>query len=134
MWYKSDKQELDWLNPNLDKRLRTIIYAIDGYSQQHFNKEVIITDIHREREEQIKIYNDRGITENIPRSVHEFWRGVDLRSRIYNKNELRRLCKFINTSFKYTGNKKSAILHKIGDGRFHFHIQVDSDGETILAA
>ena len=134
MLFKTDKQEIDWINSKLDPRLRTIIYAADGFSRQHFGKEVVITDIHRLRDEQIQIYNDRGILNinNSPISVHEVWRGIDLRSSIYDITERRRLIDFLDKRFEYTCDKKTAIIHKIGDGRFHFHIQVDMDGETIL--
>lgn len=132
MEFKSVRQKIEFFDEKLDNRLKTIIYAIDGYSVYHFRKSFIITDVHRQREETIKIYNSRGIFDKIPTSVHEYWRGVDGRASIYTTKELRQLCKFINHSFEYTGKHKSAIVHKIGDGAFHFHIQTDSDGETIL--
>lgn len=116
----------------LDWRVRTIVYAIEGYVQSHYGIGVTITEVCRSEQENKELYERKGI-KLASTSVHSFWRAVDIRSWDFEPEQLREICQFINRSFEYTGERKTAIVHKVGDGAFHFHIQVDVDGETILS-
>jgi len=131
MKFKTEKQHNEFFNPLLDKRLRVITYAIDGFSRQHYSIEAWVTEVFRSPEDNTVLYTSRGFTE-VPLSTHSFWRAIDLRTFIYTEEQLDKLAAFINESFEYTGMKQSALVHKVGDGVKHFHIQVDVDGETII--
>ncbi len=128
MKFKTGRQRREFDDVLLDSRLRVMAYALDGFSRRSFSKEILVTDVFRTGSEQRRYY--KGV--DVPVSVHQHWRGVDLRSWLFTLEEQRVLCRFINGSFVYSGGRKSAVAHRVGDGAWHFHLQVDWDGETVL--
>lgn len=132
--FKTKRQEEDWREGHIDNRLLIIAYAVYGFVSCHYGINITITDIFRTRHEQIAIYKTRGITDEalIPTSTHEVWRAIDLRSSVFTKKQLEAIRDFINESFSYVGEKKVALLHKIGKGVYHFHLQVDPTRQTII--
>lgn len=80
---------------------------------------IVITHILRTEEQQRKFYprNPRK------KSVHQYWRGVDIRTRGLDKDLLRYAIERINYQFPYgKGKVKTCVHHDIGKGD-HLHIQ-----------
>ena len=112
------------------KRLQIIVYALDAYVKHRYKKEIMVTSIFRTQEEQDEIYGHlAGYKESPWKSVHQYWRGVDVRLSNFSKEEIKDILMFLNKSFEYTGRYETAIKHDIGYGS-HIHIQVDMDGVT----
>lgn len=94
----------------LDKNPELVIIALSF--AYYFNEtEIIITSIHRPKNK---------------KSVHAYWRGIDLRSRNLNQNKLSFFVDFINRIYPYKKGKiKTAIVHDSGKGE-HIHLQTKS--------
>ncbi len=126
--FKSDRVLQEWDSPYLSQKLKNIILILATYSWYIFEKKIIITSIFRTQEEQDKYYSTNENYKKKPwKSVHQLWRGVDLRSYIYTDVEIQSLLKITNT-IPYDlnrPNKKTAIYHNVGVGD-HLHIQIVS--------
>ena len=111
----------------LPARLRHILYYADGVSRSLTpSKEVVVTCLLRTRAEQESLYEwavRSGIYDgfdSVPNSVHQYWRGADIRIWIYKDWETEFLVESINKYFKYgRGNLNTAVLKKD-----HIHLQV----------
>ena len=114
--FKTLRIESHWLQVHPD--IRKILYWLSGYLQQTQGIDVMVTDLIRTREEQRALYPD----EPDKRSVHEFWRGADIRSE--DIEDPKALESYINYTWPYgKGRIKTAIHHDVGRGD-HIHIQV----------
>lgn len=126
MRFKTYRQSDEWESKNLNERLRNIILCLDYFSVAKFGKEIVITDIYRTQEEQDEIYKKHPNYKKKPwKSVHQFWRGIDIRSSIFEKEEINELL-FVLNRIPYDpkrSKKKTAQVHTVGKG-LHFHIQV----------
>ena len=80
----------------------------------------------RTQEEQDSIYGNNSNYQNKPwKSVHQFWRGVDLRNNDMKPGMADDLAEVLN-KIPYDESrpeKKSCIVHDVGRGD-HIHIQV----------
>lgn len=121
MIFKTTKLHDQWIKlKDKNKFLYDMVCDIAEYSKTNFNKSVVVTDIFRTEQEQIKLY---GYARP---SVHMHWRGLDLRSWIYNESEIKQLLEYINYKYLYDEHRphiKCAIHHKISGGAEHFHLQ-----------
>jgi hypothetical protein len=109
--YKEERQRQEFETEGMvDNRLKIILYALGAFVNCRFHKALIITGLVRYEEEQRAIYpNDPAKI-----SVHQDkpCRGADAS------------VKFLNSSFEYSGQYKTALIHDVGQGR-HLHIQVN---------
>lgn len=124
MRFKTGRQKAEWTSDKVDPRLRAMILAVEGYCRWQRLPgqrllEPTLTDLWRSREEQRALYPENPNK----RSVHEFWRGGDLRSRNWTQEQVKELEGWIQKTFEYGGRFKSARYHTIGRG-FHIHLQV----------
>jgi hypothetical protein len=124
--FKTQRQAVEWHDERLDKRLRIILYALAGYVFDKFQKFLVITEIFRTSDEQKEIYKGQPKMAGVV-SVHEVWRGADVRTHNFTSAEVMDLLGFLNDNFEYDG-KSTAIDHDVQG--YHIHIQVDSDGVT----
>lgn len=107
----------------LHPRLRLMVFALTGFADYHFGRDIIITHILRTQEEQDAFYGNDPRYEAAPwKSVHQFGRGVDIRSTSFTRDEIGRMVDFINLNFPYGGGKSAALQHNIGSGA-HIHLQ-----------
>lgn len=123
--FKTRRIEEEWSSGALSHKLTQIIGVIAIYSKIKFKKNIVITGIYREQKEQDEIYGNLEEYKNNPwRSVHQFWRGVDLRSSIYTNKEITDLVNFVNNIPYDTSrpNKKTCTYHNVGSGD-HIHVQ-----------
>ena len=128
MRYKTVKQENEFNGDALDNRLRMILYAMDGYSKTEFGVDLYITEVIRTHEENIRIYVERGVPEaEVKASVHQYGRGADCRAWILESEQASQLVRWTNKNFKYKGRPATALLHKVGNGMNHIHVQVDNE-------
>ena len=125
MKFKSDKIEADFSSSNVSWKLKEMIRAGDKYAQIEFGKELVITDLLRTQESQDRIYKDNPNYHVKPwKSVHQYGRGCDIRTRNLDPKEIEKLTNFFNL-FQYDKNrpdKKSCLVHDVGSGH-HFHVQ-----------
>lgn len=78
--------------------------------------QLTITNIFRTNKQQRKLYPGQPFL----RSVHEYWRGVDVRIR----KDSNKGVDFINAAIPYgKPGLKTALIHDIGHGN-HVHLQV----------
>ena len=107
---------------NMD--LYNILGELDVYAHEKYKKNIIITMIYRTAAEQDHLYrNSAKYAKKKFKSPHQFWHGVDIRSRTFTEAEIKHLVTWMNKKFK-KGNyyKWVAKCHDIGSG-MHFHIQ-----------
>lgn len=114
--FKTERQEKEF--SQLDSRIKAIVFESANYAET-IGEDVTVTECKRTREEQRKLYPD----EPNKRSVHEFFRGVDLRVWDWKKENINKLKKRINKYWPYGRGKKACLVHNVGRGK-HFHIQV----------
>jgi len=100
-----------------------IICYFDRLSVDLYNKNICVTDLFRSEDEHREICRKKGVDFYL--SVHMFGRGADIRSWQYSKEEAEYLRDMINLNWihGYDGYQV-CILHKLGNGAYHFHLQV----------
>lgn len=102
------KDEFWQVNP----MVRLILCDVDVYSQQHFNKEIVVTDMMRTLD-----------PSNPKPQPHAYGNAADLRSFIYTESELVEMKFYINQKYPYqTAGKDTFLVHDVGKGR-HIHLQ-----------
>lgn len=108
-----------------NKLLHDLIFDLAEYIKSSFSKELIITMIDRTEAEQEAIYkNDARYKEKPFKSPHQFWHAVDIRSKVFSKEEIKKIEDYLNTKYNPTNYYKwTARNHVVGQGAEHFHIQ-----------
>ncbi len=125
--FKTNRQMNEFQDDKLNEKVKNIAVLLAFYSWNFFNKRLIITDILRTHQEQNHVYRDSAKYKKKPwRSVHEFWRGVDIRSHGLTDKEIKILVTIANTIEydKNRPNKKTCLYHSVGKGGKHIHLQV----------
>ncbi len=108
----------------LSSGLRLIVFALAGFADYHFGKDVVITHILRSQAQQDEFYRENPRYKGKPwKSVHQLGRGIDIRSSLFNRGEIDRIIGYLNLHFLYGGGKPTALYHNIGRGA-HLHLQV----------
>lgn len=121
--FKTPRIELEYQSDLLDPKLKSLIKVLSVFSRHQFNKNIVLTDIYRTQDEQDDLYKDSTDYQKHPwKSVHQFWRGVDVRTTSYDSNEKVEILEFMN-KFTYSNDRKTLIFHNAGHGE-HFHMQV----------
>ncbi len=114
--FKEHELAAFWNSPLLDSRLKFIIYALAGFTIEEFGKAVTITSIYRKGDA----------------SIHGYWRAIDIRSFIYEEEEIISIIKFLNGGIIYGKEPfKTALYHNVGQGP-HIHIQVSHNTYTVV--
>lgn len=104
--------------------LKSLILDLDKYAYDRYQKNLVITMIYRTNEEQDNIYkDDERYKKKKFKSPHQFFQGVDIRSSIFNEDEIKDLVNYLNTRYNDSNYYKyTAKCHNVGLGD-HFHIQ-----------
>jgi hypothetical protein len=117
--FKTPQEKEDFNNPRLDNRLKFIVYALDGFVQHNFLKDITITSIWRPKT------TDSG--------VHEANRGVDIRTMYFTESEIAQILEFLSQveyGLSSSGQPlKTAIYHDVGQGK-HLHLQCSNSNLT----
>ena len=125
MKFKNDRLRKEWESDDLNVDLRRMVLCIEQMLLSKYRYEPTITSIFRTQEEQDNYYGDREDYQKKPwQSVHQFWRGVDLRNRDMSKEMIDDIV-FLNGIFIYDEtrpHKRCIISHDIGKGD-HIHCQ-----------
>lgn len=116
----------------LDPDLKILLLYADLYTRKNFNKECVITEILRTRQEQVNLYKNKPkyigkLEDEIPHSVHEYGRGGDLRTSHLEYFQKIELLEALNSIPYGKGRFQTAIYHDIGTGE-HIHVQVKYNG------
>ncbi len=117
--FKSERLLQEWNSRELDTRMRAILLALAEYIERNYNKGLVVTSIHRTTAEQKSIYGQ----DTTRVSPHQFWRAIDIRTWIYDANEVTGILAFLNKWWPRSDSKPLAIYHDVGRGA-HIHIQV----------
>ena len=123
MKFKDSRVETEWkYSSEISSRVKKIAEIFVGYVQLNFNKDAVITHILRTEMEQTEFYKDDQKFKISPwKSVHQFGRGIDFRSRDFTPDELKKIEAFMNL-IDYSKDKKTCTIHNIGQG-MHIHLQ-----------
>jgi len=73
LFFKTNREQEEFNDPRLDKRVRIIVLALNGEMEQRFGLSLIVSGVNRTRKEQISYYG------YFKPSSHFYWRAVDLR-------------------------------------------------------
>jgi len=119
--FKSQRISDEWQDNRLNPLLRIIVLAAAYWHFRNTTIPAVLTGLLRTREEQQAIYP----SEPNRRSVHEYWRGADLRTTHINilAPEWR---DWINSIFPYNGSNPAimtALVHQVGTHGEHLHLQ-----------
>jgi len=108
-----------------NKPLLKLVLDLYKWVDKELSKDVILTMIFRTPKEQDYLYRNSGRYKNKPfKSPHQFWHGLDIRSRVYTDDERSRITTYLNNKYDSSNYYKwTAKVHKVGNGAFHFHIQ-----------
>lgn len=111
-----------------NRELHDLLFDLAEYVKFAFKKETIITMIGRTQEEQDEIYkNDAKYKEKKFVSPHMIGMAVDIRSKIFTPEEIKRIEDYLNSKYNTSNTFKwTARNHKVGNGAEHFHIQFKS--------
>lgn len=121
--FKTKKEEIEYAklgghNPTL----KALIVDVGEFTQLMYGKPVVITSIFRYPEEQAELYKQSQV--KVTKSAHTAWRAVDLRSRTFTPEEIKRICEYLNLKYKNANGKPVAFCHKIDGNAEHFHLQL----------
>jgi len=120
--FKTKRIAKEYLSPDLSDDLLSIICILSAYCQLEFKKDITITGIYRTQEEQEKIYSKNKQFKKAPwYSVHQFWRGMDIRSKNFTKKECDKIVLFLNM-ITYDTIHNTVVYHDVGLAK-HFHLQ-----------
>lgn len=121
--FKTKRIAKEFDDPKLSDDLLSLLYILNAFCGLQFKKDITITDLFRTQEEQDNIYNDY---ESYKRkkwySVHQFWRGADIRSRDFTKLEIDEILQFMNL-ITYDSKHSTMLCHKVSGGAYHLHLQ-----------
>ena len=113
---KKIKDEWDLLDTQ-KPYMKGIVEEAVALADKQFDMDLTITHILRDRDTQLRFYPKHPNR----RSVHEFWRGIDIRSRDLTTDEIDSIVSHINGTYPYRGGKFTAMHHDIKGP--HIHIQ-----------
>lgn len=108
-------------SPCITSRLRKVISDLDDYVTNKLHKDLIITSLCRTEQEQREILAQMGV--EYYASVHMFGRGADCIINRGTVKEYEDVVTYINSTYPYPNNKKTALYHKVGSGSWHLHLQ-----------
>lgn len=107
--------------------LLAVLAVAERESVRLTGKSIVVTMIQRDSAEQEALLALRRAQGDAAaaagtRSVHELWRGADLRSWIYTEGQRNELCAALNQRFIYGGRLLVAAFHGRGSAA-HLHLQ-----------
>lgn len=105
--------------------LAQVVWDLQDFVADNFNKDVIITHLYRTKQQQQKFYGKK----TKKKSPHQSWGAIDIRDFIYTKEEINAMVEFLRFYDKWNHYKiirssksRTVLRHNIGHG-MHFHIQ-----------
>lgn len=124
--------------------LRYMLEWLDAKTKEKYGREITITCLQRTRAETLAIYagqvnpaTGRNYEPaDVPLSCHETTpcRAADIRARDFTPEQCEEIRKMLIDAWVY-GYKRPAkqvcVLHKIGDGAIHFHVQCSVETHCI---
>ena len=112
------KHKTDKTKPEFWKMWKVLQYAVMDmalYTKLEFDEQIVITSIFRD------------IVEGRKLSVHNFWRGIDIRSRNFTKPQIDAILDYVNKRWVYDPSRpilKVIQYHCVAGSAWHFHVQV----------
>lgn len=118
---RNESEELLIQNP----RLFELLHCLNIFVELEMGKTIMVTSIYRSQEEQDSLYKEVPLEKRPKRSPHQDWKAVDLRSKDFTDQEIKRIVAFCN-QFKYqNGTRVTALYHTIAGNVNHLHIQYE---------
>jgi len=124
--FKTSRQEDEYKKlQSKNIYLYNLIQDVAKYIQDNFKKTLVITMVDRTNAEQAEIYKDDPKYKTKPfKSPHQFAQAVDIRSKIFTADEIKKIENYINNKYNSTNFWSwTAKDHTVGTGAEHFHIQ-----------
>jgi len=119
--FKTTAIAKQFVDPKLSDRLLSLIYIIQAYCWLQWKKNITITELFRTQAEQDYIY--RKVKGYNKKSVHQFWRGCDIRTiGVFSNKQAKEIETFLNMIY-YDSKHNTAKFHDVGMGK-HIHAQV----------
>lgn len=116
---KDEKDEFAQLEKH-NPALKALLVDAGEFTMLMYNKPIVITSIFRDMTEQSELYKHSA--HKVPVSPHMSWEAADLRSRTFTKEEIDRICEYLNLKYSNKNGKKVAFCHSIDGNAEHFHI------------
>ena len=132
MIFKTDRIREEFAELTLGGRnpaLAAVMLYADHASELIANRAACVTSIFRTRDEQRAICDRLEIAPY--RSVHEFWRGFDLRRRDYTDEEAQAIVAMVTSVFSYGGSLKVLSAKPHGTSA-HFHGQAPTGSRWVM--
>lgn len=130
MIFKTLRQEQEWAQAvAAGYMIVPVVTFAAETSLRLFGKQVVITEILRTDAEQRALLAGLRPPVEYYATVHSSWRGADIRSRDYTRDEIGILRAAINKRFEYGRGKEVALFHDMGAGA-HFHLQAPAQFGT----
>lgn len=121
MKFKKIELEGQWLRMvRMEAMLVPVVCYAAELSSTVLGVEPVVTSVYRSEADHAALLARLG-RDYYP-SVHMFWRGLDLRSWVYEQDEIDMLVGSLNQRFKYGRGKRVAVYHDVGAGA-HLHLQ-----------
>lgn len=108
-----------------NRPLAKLMIDLYRYIAREMGQDTVMTMIFRSQDEQDAIYRNNPRYEARPfTSPHQYWQAIDIRSTIFDDDEIAQIEQYLNDKYNGTNYYKwTAKNHKVGDGAYHFHIQ-----------
>jgi hypothetical protein len=109
----------------VNRPLYDMMHDLAQWIGEKFDQETIMTMIYRTQEEQDHLYrNSERYKKRKFKSPHQFYHAVDIRSRIFDDEQIKQIEDYLNNKYNESNYYKwTAKNHKITGGAYHFHIQ-----------
>lgn len=121
MKFKTDRIQQEYKDlPKQNLYLVEVLTLLESFCRNHSLAEPVITCIYRTPEE-------NAAANGIPNSPHCIWEGADIRSSIYNRDEITNIVYYLNGLMAYRpkgATKPLALYHSVRGSVPHIHIQV----------
>jgi len=115
--FVSERQEREWNDPKLSKRVKEIVTEAAEYAEENWGWNFTITSIHRTPAEDAALHAS---------GIHVDWRAVDVRTKGQKQKVIDDVTNYINSRWSYDAarpNLKVCFAEPHGTGP-HGHYQV----------
>ena len=121
--FKTENEREEWAKlPEKNPKLMDLLIDVGDFTMAMYNKPIVITSLYRDPAEQAALY--AKAEKKVVNSPHSFWLAADLRSSTFSKEEIDRICEYVNGRYKNANGKTVAFCHTVPGQAPHFHIQL----------
>lgn len=136
--FKSGRLKKEFNSPDLDRRVRMLIFMLSGYVEYTYGMRLKITSVYRSDAEQMEIYGGKMPSYG---NIHGQWRAIDFVIEKQDGTNMKhddciKLASDFNHNYIQHDNQDrypTLVFHSIQKGDIgHFHCQVSYKNQTRL--